>query len=46
MTAGEIKALIKYRNNQAPQEPNAHYEELLKDLKEAQKNERSRNPSS
>lgn len=45
MTAGEIKALIKYKNGETPEAPNAHYEELLQDLRKA-KDERNRNPSS
>jgi hypothetical protein len=45
MTAGEIKALIKYKNGETPEAPNAHYEELLQDLRKA-KDERNRNISS
>jgi hypothetical protein len=37
MTAGEIKALIAYRNSQAPETPDANYSELLADLKKAKK---------
>jgi hypothetical protein len=36
MTAGEIKALIKYKNSQSPNS-GEHYEELLQDLREAKK---------
>jgi len=35
MTAGEIKALIQYRNAQAPKPSDSHYEELLQDLRKA-----------
>jgi hypothetical protein len=43
MTAGEIKALIRYRNGDP--EPDK-YAELYEDLKEAKNHERSRNPRS
>jgi len=45
MTAGEIKALIRYKNGESP-EATDHYEELLQDLREAKKDERSRHTSS
>ncbi len=45
MTAGEIKALIQYKNGESLQATDG-YEELLQDLREAKENERNRNPSS
>lgn len=45
MTAGEIKALIKYKNGESPQATDK-YDELLQDLREAKKDEHRRNASS
>jgi hypothetical protein len=36
MTAGEIKALIRYKNGDSTKATD-HYEELLQDLREAKK---------